>query len=690
MISETTRKLITYSIGARRLQETSNFLEVLVPFAKAIATLKNTEQFQNEVFLEEMKSQFGLEIPPESIVEISKIFVSSNLLVIGDVEEKPIRYYWNQTESSENDVDTESIRTKITQFFDEFENFAKSSGDLFASYSREQLEEILLDFLVLKIPELETANIHFQSLQQIVDKADERKNLNQESYLCSRFFETLKASHSELHEWVREIADIALLAHAIKDFGGNRPQPKISQTKKSGTQFIVDTGVALDLLGLTTPAKVTSTRTTLEHLRKLGCGVQIFDTTIAELRSGLKTMLKTSYADRYGDVHVAMASGAVATDYVKHIILHAETEFENLGVKTLPCFFNDKQKKFFGTEAGLKLRKYVSGVHSQALNDNAIKHDMEAIAWIITKRAQVKQPDFLKASFIFLTHNYRLATASLKYAKENRETSYVLTDKNIVTRLWLMGNGQTRLTISDVTLMKNCAKVSAANPTLLNNVQETLKDIDEKKAGQYEAIVHTPRHIQPAMDALFFKNVENITDKEELAEAIYENTLDKMRDTLNEEENINSETEREYRTEAYLKLVKQEQKKYHKEYKRKLMLHWFLPKIFALFLSVLLTLVVFLCIREVETPALTILIGTLAAVLGVSFRIFDYLIPKFSEEKLVQKLNSQLLEKIKKHFPEPDWQDFNSKLHCNVKNDDVYLINNFPPPKHSSASNSEE
>lgn len=668
MQSETTIKLITYSIGATRFRETGNFFEVLVPFGRIIALKADGKIFEPEDFIFRFKEAFGLSIPIDAVDEIVKVFRSAKILVSGDYlglgDRDKLLWQATKTQGHSSNLHLNNL---IKELFDHFHEFLKqmSGDDLFLNFTREQAEQLLFDFLVSKVPAIRKADETFEQLETKSSTLRPWTMKSQQNYLCSRFLEKLPEISENCSKVLDQISDIAMLACVIPDLA-NQPKTLKLRKNNSPTIFLMDTDFAIEFLGLAGKASMDRARQLVRDLKSLGCVVAIFDITAQELKFGLKNMMQRNPVDRYGAVHHAMLRSETSQDYVEYVSKNAEDALLEANIKIEYFNLTDVEEKFLSSTEKEELLQNVRRAHEKDNAENedaAIDHDMKIIKWIVARRKRRGSRNFLSVHSVFLTGNSVLSASSRLSFMDKNHVSPVMTSSRCATRVWLLLGGE-NISISRLELLQNCSSVCAANPNILDEIKSTLNEVDEKKAHQFSVIANTPRHMQLAMDSYFISR-QNLP-KIEKAEASYDFLIKKLKSEIGFAERTKSDKlvkDIEENTKIYEAVREQNQKLLLTIAKRifttnqtiflKVMRN---KKIcvnsFQLFIALLVgSLLGATCYQLYCSTSLSITLGL--AIITIVFKALGIFFP-FNEEKLAEKYDAEIRTEILELLDEGD------------------------------------
>lgn len=179
------RSLITFAAVSDALTSNNDFFLGIAPIFAVVAQARAGEMFSEDQFSADVKSQFGLPVPPDVARYIAPRLHNVGLLERRGTDQQI--FFWKSPEIA--NTQTPAFDRQIGDIISLFRRFAEEATPLFAeTYTDQKLEEILFDFLVSTDQRVSaaTAILYADGTEEV------GRTRSDEEYVCARFLENLE------------------------------------------------------------------------------------------------------------------------------------------------------------------------------------------------------------------------------------------------------------------------------------------------------------------------------------------------------------------------------------------------------------------------------------------------------------------------------------------------------------------
>ncbi|MDF2622159.1 MAG: hypothetical protein K0S00_4818 [Xanthobacteraceae bacterium] len=527
--------------GLKANNQNGDVLDALIPFLEPVLAAMHGTIFDGGLLSLGVQKIYGWRFNKD----VAESF-TGRLLAKGYLERQAGAVFTVSFQPPANaDGDQVEIGQVLEHIIDDFEQFPPKITDLFQfSLDRERLKDILIRFLVSFDAFTEEAfALHVERIrlgmanQAVLDRLEEggRPLSREEQYLCARFVNDLVKNKSEFVPHLARLASIGLLTEVVDDF-----VKPTRETKKSDLTLILDTPVALDLLGLSGKEACEDIANVVTSLRGIGCNVIVLPVSVEEMSRNLESMLSQPLGNRHGPTHSALMKNEINEDFVRSVVRDPERALQQFGVTVRPIDLTTtpSQTKFFDRAT---YDDFFAGIRWKADSVDAREHDATCAALTMRLRAGHKSADPLTSKFVFVTTNPIFVDYARDFCRKNRmindrQTPPVIIKRELAMTAWLR-TGLVRedakakqIDIPRGHLIASCERVLRPRKEVLKAVHDKLKEFDPERAQQFELLLSDQRSVERLMDeTLGLERLATTANPEMLLEEMRNATASEVR-----------------------------------------------------------------------------------------------------------------------------------------------------------------
>lgn len=512
MTTVTRHALRVYAaLSGLKVNQDGDVLDALIPFLEPVLAAMNGTIFDGGLLSLGVQKIYGWRFNKD----VAESF-TGRLLAKGYLKRQAGAVFTVSFQPAADDDENQiEIVQVLDRIVDDFEKFPPKVTDLFQfSLDRESLKDILIRFLVSFDAFTEEAfALHVERIrlgmanQAVLDRLEEggRTLSREEQYLCARFVHDLVKNKSEFVPHLARLASIGLLTEVVEDF-----VKPTGETKKSDLTLILDTPVALDLLGLSGKEACEDIANVVTSLRGIGCNVIVLPVSVEEMSRNLQSMLSQPLSARHGPTHSALMKNEINEDFVRSVIRDPERALQQVGVTVRPIDLTTtpSQTKFFDKAT---YDDFFAGIRWKVDSVDAREHDATCAALTMRLRAGHKSADPLTSRFVFVTTNPIFVDYARDFCRKNRmindrQTPPVIIKRELAMTAWL----RTGLVRDDAKakqvdiprghLIASCERVLRPRKEVLKAVHDKLKEFDPERAQQFELLLSDQRSVERLMD----------------------------------------------------------------------------------------------------------------------------------------------------------------------------------------------
>ncbi|MBN8918197.1 MAG: hypothetical protein J0I31_21610 [Rhizobiales bacterium] len=527
--------------GLRANNQNGDVLDALIPFLEPVLAAMHGTIFDGGLLSLGVQKIYGWRFNKD----VAESF-TGRLLAKGYLERQARTVFTVSFQPPANaDEDQVEIGQVLERIIDDFEQFPPKITDLFQfSLDRERLKDILIRFLVSFDAFTEEAfALHVERIrlgmanQAVLDRIEEggRPLSREEQYLCARFVHDLVKNKSEFVPHLARLASIGLLTEVVDDF-----VKPTGETKKSDLTLILDTPVALDLLGLSGKEACEDIANVVTSLRGIGCNVIVLPITVEEMSRNLESMLSQPPGNRHGPTHSALIKNEINEDFVRSVVRDPERALKQLGVTVRPIDLTTTpaQTRFFDRAT---YDDFFVGIRWKTDSVDAREHDATCAALTMRLRAGHKSADPLTSKFVFVTTNPIFVDYARDFCRKNRmindrQTPPVIIKRELAMTAWLRtglvkeGAEAKQIDIPRGHLIASCERVLRPRKEVLKAVHDKLKEFDPERVQQFELLLSDQRSVERLMDeTLGLERLATTANPEMLLEEMRNATANEVR-----------------------------------------------------------------------------------------------------------------------------------------------------------------
>jgi hypothetical protein len=511
MTTVTRHALRVYAaLSGLKSDKDGDVLDALIPFLEPVLAAMNGTIFDGGLLALGVEKIYGWRFNRD----VADGF-AGRLLAKGYLERKTgnilLVSFAGTDKDNSDDIEISQILDRVV---DDFEQFPPKLTDLFQfSVDRERLKDILIRFLVsfdAFTEEAFAAHVERMKLgiqtKAVLNQLDEggRALSKEDQYLCARFVHHLIKDKPEFVPHLSRLASIGLLTEVVEDF-----LKPTAEAKRSDLTLILDTSVALDLLGLSGREAKADIENIIGSLRGIGCSVIVLPVSGEEMSRNLETMLAQTLPNRHGPTHSAMQKREITEDFVRSVMRDPERALNQIGVTMRPIDLTTtpSQVKFFDQPT---YEDFFSGIGWKRDSIDAREHDATCAAITMRLRAGHKSSDPLNSKFVFVTTNPLFVKYARDFCRRNRmigdrQTPPVIIQRELAMIAWLRtgllsGRKANQIDIPRSHLIASCERVLRPRREVLKTVHDKLKEFSPEKAQQYELLLADQRSVERLMD----------------------------------------------------------------------------------------------------------------------------------------------------------------------------------------------
>lgn len=542
MTTVTRHALRVYAaLSGLKATQDGDVLDALIPFLEPVLAAMNGSIFDGGLLSLGVQKIYGWRFNKD----VAESF-TGRLLAKGYLKRRAGAVFTVTFEPPANDDEGQiEIGQVLERIIDDFEQFPPKITDLFQfSLDRERLKDILIRFLVSFDAFTEEAFAqHVERIRlgmankAVLDRLEEggRTLSREEQYLCARFVHDLVKNKSEFVPHLARLASIGLLTEVVEDF-----VKPTGETKRSDLTLILDTPVALDLLGLSGKEACQDIANVVTSLRGIGCNVIVLPVSVEEMSRNLESMLSQPLPNRHGPTHSALMKNEINEDFVRSVIRDPERALQHVGVTVRPIDLatTPSQTKFFDKAT---YDDFFAGIRWKADSVDAREHDATCAALTMRLRAGHKSADPLTSRFVFVTTNPIFVDYTRDFCRKNRmvndrQTPPVIIKRELAMTAWLR-TGLVRddakakqIDIPRGHLIASCERVLRPRKEVLKAVHDKLKEFDPDRVQQFELLLSDQRSVERLMDeTLGLERLATTANPEMLLEEMRSATASEVR-----------------------------------------------------------------------------------------------------------------------------------------------------------------
>jgi hypothetical protein len=498
-VPDAKRALITFAAVNDEVRRSNDFLRGIAPLFATISSDFKGQLFNADAFRRKLRSQFGLQVPEEIAATMAPRLAGVGLLERRNVGKDGPAYFWVD-KTSEEIQDYSIFDSQIEQITSDFQSFASQLPQaVVKSYTREELQNFLFDFLLSETTELSEA---FGVLYpEEASKQDLIRYKSEGEYLAARFVKHLQTEEDTGKiDQIAGIKNAILVSEVVVELGQTRQTHK----KQVDVSIYIDAPLMMYHLGVSGEERKEFANQVISGLRALGARVLIFDHSVDEIRESLHAVLKNT-VDRRGPTADALRRGQVEEAYVAHVMYHPEEAIEQTDVRIFKgsqVTLTPAQKAHFNEADRQRLYSLMVGIHRR---DVARARDVLSAGIVISRRAGGRTSNPFRSQHLLITDNDRVSLATKRFMIEEKgaaptDVPPAMTLSRIAAAVWLEVGLQEKLDISRKQLVAACARTLSIKPEIVDRIRSNLRRINPENAPQYEAILSQPRYLQMAMD----------------------------------------------------------------------------------------------------------------------------------------------------------------------------------------------
>ena len=398
-----------------------DYVEGFVPFVVELARLSGENILKIQDYKESMVSEFGLELPHNTL----KI-VLNRAVKAGFLRKDSGEYIRNDEKCAESSFkqDRDSILESYRRVIEKlqqyaWENFAKN-------WDANKLESVLIDFF---------ANNSLSFLFDSVRTDDAPEDGKLERFIVGSFINDSKDRDVSLFEDLVLLARGNLLANAMY-----LPDQGHLNKKFRRTAVYLDTTIILYATGFAGPEKAEPCLELINLLNEFRADIRCFEITFSEaeniLDNSASRLRSGDPKQQYGQtVEYFIEAGKTASD-LELMTIRLRQSLNSLGIRVVdhPTY---EDSKYQIDESGFE---NILGGYINYSNPNARVHDVNCISAIARIRRGRKTRDIEDCVAIFVSSNDLLVRAAREFFKSNTHSNTVslaLTDYALANLLWL-------------------------------------------------------------------------------------------------------------------------------------------------------------------------------------------------------------------------------------------------------------
>lgn len=521
-------------------------IDRLQPFFEPILLEQSGALFDAGAFANEIRARYGWAFSEDMAAELCPRFVRAGWLeaVVENGDQSAYRVKSFEPTSNEDSASS----PEIGELADSFTAFCKSLSPLLcadlspeealenlsswaANLDRYDPKSLVEEARTLKDPSTGTISLLEQTPEALDGlEADER-------FLCARFTQELSAKNSPLLDTLARVAELGFLVDLIEDF-----QKPPNLPKKVDLIVYLDSRIALSLLSVSGEKAAANSQELLAALLKAGVSVRVFQTTMNEMQTALKEVLKRPPTDRHGPTHEAIIRGETNESYATEVAKAPKHFLEQIKVKVDPMSTRPtaKQLELFSAD---DVDSFYSRVNWNVTKDQQRQHEADVFAQITRKRGGNTSEDILRAKYLFATDNPKFWALARRYSLEHSilgesDVPQVISVRHLALSLWLSTGFADASELSKRQLLAAAEKVLTVRKDIVADAVRRLGDLNETTREQFATLVGSPSARRVFMDATL--NSRKISAPNEI-----EGVLQAMKDTLVADEKARSEAEKE-------------------------------------------------------------------------------------------------------------------------------------------------
>lgn len=487
------RALFTIAFVSHALNRSSDLLSGILPLFSPVLAGFSGEVFSAKKFTDSVMMFYGISINPFVVEELVPRMAKAGLLRREGHDDSGALYVCIAP-PMERSPDTGVVVKVLDTAIAAFKNYANSLSSIAKfSYSDEQVEEILLHFLV-RMPN--------PALVASVSSTDMAKRLGTPSlaYVVNRFLVDLEKTDKDLFTSLANISAAAMVGEVVLDL---RSPPEVNRTARDLTIFL-DQPIIASLLGIYGHERKNSVLYIYDMLKKLRCRLCTFPHYIDELRGIIYAVLEKPAALRSGSLGDALRDGDFDEMYLVSIGANPDSLIEDLGITIQnPAISQDVRSiGYFDEERIERFKNELRSWH----NEQAVQRDALSISYIMRQRKGSHKSDPLKTKFIFVTENRTLMQRSTTFCRNEGlispyQVGPAIDLRRLAALLWVtLGNEVDRVELSRRQLLANCSLAVKSSPDVIDKMINTLKKWQPERLAELDVLLSQPRSTQLLMD----------------------------------------------------------------------------------------------------------------------------------------------------------------------------------------------
>ena len=466
--------------------ETKDYLELLLPFISMCLPEKYEEIIELDKIQERLKNEYGLDIP---VNVIEKTLIRLCRKKRGAIVKKISNgYAVNDIYNSKEFEDrTEKIKKCIDAVLSKMQKYLNSKKFL-SGATYEKMKEYLAIFL-------DSYNYSVYEEAQSLDTVILEKKSESNYYVAQFILEEYKNDTLEF-AYVLEIIKGSLIAKSIYYFMNS--ENDMSQKRIQGTNFILDTRVLIDALGLNLEQESVATNELLDLIINNGGKLVTFDYYVEELigiiyRYKMSRELRLALSLNY---FIRNRFSSEDTEAYANTIIDRLKDL-NIDVIEKPSYEQNVQKQKWHIDY-IKLRDTLNQyIDYRTTNDDyyseALIHDADTIEAIAYQRGSAKKCSAFDCKVIFVTKNIDICKTIYSLYKDERfkkgEINFAITDIDLTSIIWLSTFGN-KSDLPKLKLLEHAYSACAPSRTVMNEFLNKVHTLEKsEKISQDMAIM---------------------------------------------------------------------------------------------------------------------------------------------------------------------------------------------------------
>jgi hypothetical protein len=498
MSASHTRPLVLYSLVSRNIftnRSNSDFFMGLLPFFAPFIFDNNGQIFNPDDLIQFASRTLLIPLTRDITDIFTDRLIKAGWLVREAASDKGVVYRCKLTEKMEEQEDYRDVEQQLDRTIDRFQHFAVERNFPADTFSRGEIEEAFLSFLVRN----STGGADTGDQEVYEGKEIDRQRLD---YLFGKFISSAADSDPKMFAQIERLAGTSLLSEALMAL---RDSPSKTPEKSELVAF-VDGPLLMDYLGLSGKRMKDNATYILEKLRKIGVALMCFKHTCDEIHDNLLAVLERQPIERVGPTAEALRNGEVTETFaiaVKNNPEHFVRNFAKIQVAFLTLDQFRHAERYLRNDVFDRLVTVMP-----AGTQNARRRDAESISIIMRRRGGSFSSEFFKCKFVLLTASSAVAKRATELL---REVKALPSERNIigpavnyrlVAALLFADFGiEDKVEISRRQLLAGCAKVISLRPNILERIRSQLRQLNkESDLRVLETLISQPRAGEILMD----------------------------------------------------------------------------------------------------------------------------------------------------------------------------------------------